>query len=64
MVRQRYEGRVLSIVMLRRFLLAAAATPAVIIITNAALRSVCKDVNFKRIFKQVRYVKLKLKVVV
>ena len=53
MVRQGYEGRVLSVVVLLRFLLAAAAAPAVIIITEAALRSVCKDVNFKGIFKQV-----------
>ena len=64
MVRQRYEGRVLRVVVLLRFLLAAAATPAVIIITDAALRSVCKDVNFKGIFKQVWYIELQFKVVV
>ena len=63
MVRQRYEGRVLRIIVLLRFLLAAAVAPAVIIFTNAAFRSVCKDVNFKRIFKQVWYVELQFKVV-
>ena len=54
----------MSVVVLLRFLFAIAMTPVVIFITNAAFRSVCKDVNFEGIFEQVRNIKLKFKVVV
>ena len=50
--------------MLLGLLLAPAAAHVVILITDAALRPVCKDVDSKRFFEQIRDIKLKFKIVV